>query len=115
MTRWRALGLLALAELAGMSVWFGASAAAPALASQWGFGAADAGRLTLAVQLGFVLGTLVSAVLNLSDVFRARHVFFVSAILAALANAAFALFSAGPEAGLSLRFATGFRSEEHTS
>ncbi|MDQ5872940.1 MAG: MFS transporter, partial [Acidobacteriota bacterium] len=108
MTRWRALGLLAAAELAGMSVWFGASAAAPALAAQWGFGVADAGRLTLAVQLGFVLGTLVSAVANLSDVFRARHVFAVSALLAAIANAAFALFSAGPEAGLSLRFATGF-------
>jgi MFS family permease len=107
-TRWRALGLLAAAELAGMSVWFGASAAAPALAAQWGFDAADAGRLTLAVQLGFVAGTLVSAVANVSDVFRARHVFFVSAILAAVANAAFALLSAGPEAGLALRFATGF-------
>jgi hypothetical protein len=37
-----------------MSLWFGASAAAPALASRWGLAAADAGRLTLAVQLGFV-------------------------------------------------------------
>jgi MFS family permease len=91
-----------------MSVWFGASAAAPALAAQWGFDAADAGWLTLAVQLGFVAGTLASAVANLSDVFRARHVFFVSSILAAAANAAFALLSAGQEAGLALRFATGF-------
>jgi hypothetical protein len=91
-----------------MSLWFGASAAAPSLALQWGFAAADAGRLTLAVQLGFVAGTLASAIGNLSDVFPARHVFAVSALLAALANAAFALLSAGPEAGLSLRFATGF-------
>jgi MFS family permease len=107
-TRWRALFLLAAAELAGMSLWFGASAAAPALAQRWGLAAADAGQLTLAVQLGFVAGTLVSAVFNLSDVYPPRHVFAVSALLAALANAAFALASAGVALGLALRFATGF-------
>jgi MFS family permease len=107
-TRWRALGLIAAAELAGMSLWFGASAAAPALASRWGLAAADAGRLTLAVQLGFVAGTLVSAISNLSDVYRPRHVFAVSALLAALANAVFALATAGAAAGIALRFATGF-------
>jgi hypothetical protein len=96
-TRWRALLLIAATELAGMSVWFGASAAAPALAEQWGFSTADAGRLTLAVQLGFVAGTLASAIAN-SDVFPAPRVFAVSALLAALANAAFALlFAALPE------------------
>jgi MFS family permease len=107
-TRWRALGLIAAAELAGMSLWFGASAAAPALASRWGLAAADAGRLTLAVQLGFVAGTLVSAISNLSDVYRPRHVFAVSALLAALANAVFALATAGAAAGIALRLATGF-------
>ena len=55
-----------------MSLWFGASAAAPALASRWGLAAADAGRLTLAVQLGFVAGTLVSAIANVSDVLAPR-------------------------------------------
>ena len=104
MTRWRALSLIAAAELAGMSLWFGASAAAPALAARWGIAAADAGRLTLAVQVGFVAGTLVSAVANLSDVFPARRVFAVSALLAALANAAFALVSSGPTVGIALRF-----------
>jgi sugar phosphate permease len=78
-----------------MSLWFGASAAAPALASRSSLAAADAGRLTLAVQLGFVVGTLVSAVANLSDVFPARYVFAVSALAVALANAAFALPSSG--------------------
>src|SRR5207253_9138599 len=95
-TRWRALFLLALAEPAGMSLWFGPSAAAPALAARWGLAAADAGRLTLAVQLGSVAGTLVSAVANVSDVFAPRYVFAASALLAAIANAAFALASSGP-------------------
>jgi len=91
-----------------MSLWFGASAAAPALASRWGLAAADAGRLTLAVQLGFVAGTLVSAIANVSDVLAPRYVFAASALLAAIANAAFALASSGPGAGIALRFATGF-------
>ena len=108
MTRWRALALLSAAELAGMSLWFGASAAAPALAARWGLAAADAGRLTLAVQLGFVAGTLASAIANISDVFPPRRVFAASALLAAIANAAFALASAGPSSGIALRFATGF-------
>lgn len=108
MTRWQALFLLSAAELAGMSLWFGASAAAPALAQRWGLAAADAGHLTLAVQLGFVVGTLASAVSNLSDVYPPRLVFAVSALLAALANAVFALASAGVVLGLALRFATGF-------
>jgi MFS family permease len=82
-TRWRALFLISAAELAWMSLWFGASAAAPALAERWGLAATDAGQLTLAVQLGFV-GTLVSAVSNLSDVYPPRHVFAASALLAAL-------------------------------
>jgi MFS family permease len=91
-----------------MSLWFGASAAAPALASRWGLAAADAGRLTLAVQLGFVAGTLLSAIANVSDVLAPRYVFAASALLAAIANAAFALASSGPGAGIALRFATGF-------
>jgi MFS family permease len=108
MTRWRALFLIAAAELAGMSLWFGASAVAPALACRWGLAAADAGSLTLAVQLGFVAGTLTSAFANLSDVFPARHVFAVSAFLAAASNAALAVLSVGAVAGIALRFATGF-------
>jgi len=91
-----------------MSLWFGASAAAPALAARWGLAAADAGRLTLAVQLGFVAGTLVSALANVSDVFAPRRVFAASALLAAIANAVFALASSGPGVGIGLRFATGF-------
>ena len=60
------------------------------------------------MQLGFVAGTLVSAIVNVSDVLAPRYVFAASALLAAIANAAFALASSGPGAGIALRFATGF-------
>jgi len=52
-------------ELLGMSLWFSASAVVPALRVEWGLSDSIAGWLTIAVQLGFVAGTLLSAFLNL--------------------------------------------------
>ena len=62
--RWRALFILCVAQLLGMSSWFVGNAVAPQLGAGWGLGASEVGWLTSAVQLGFVLGT-VSRVLNL--------------------------------------------------
>ncbi|MET0621125.1 MAG: MFS transporter, partial [Thermoanaerobaculia bacterium] len=71
--RWRALVLIASAELLAMSLWFSGSAVAPALRAEWGLSDSGGTWLTLAVQLGFVVGTLVSALGNLPDVFSARR------------------------------------------
>jgi MFS family permease len=106
--RWRALGLLSVGALLGMSLWFSASASVPAIKAEWGLTDSAAAWLTLAVQLGFVAGTLVSAVANLPDVMNTRRLFAASAFLSALANAAFGLFARGASAGIPLRFATGF-------
>jgi MFS family permease len=105
--RWRALALLSLAELLGMSLWFSASAVVPALSVEWQLSDTEASWLTIAVQLGFVFGTLLSALLNLSDIFRARHVFAVSAFAGALTNALFAFSAQGAASGSILRFLTG--------
>ena len=56
--RWRALVLIASAELLAMSLWFSASAVAPALRAEWALSESGGAWLTLAVQLGFVVGTL---------------------------------------------------------
>ncbi|MFY9551442.1 MAG: MFS transporter [Thermoanaerobaculia bacterium] len=106
--RWRALALIAAAELLAMSVWFSGSAVAPALKAEWNLSDAGATWLTLAVQLGFVVGTLVSAFANLPDVFSTRRLFAASAFLAAGANAAVATLAHGAAAGVPLRFLTGF-------
>jgi len=90
-----------------MSVWFCASAPAPQLAAAWSLDAASAGWLTSAVQLGFVAGTAVAAVLNLADLVPARSYFAVSALAAGACNAAL-LVAGGFEAALATRFATGF-------
>jgi MFS family permease len=85
--RWRQLALLATAELLGMSVWFAGTAVAPALRSRLLLSGSEAAWLTSAVQLGFVAGTLIAAVLNLSDVWPLRWYVAGSAALAAAANA----------------------------
>jgi MFS family permease len=90
-TRTRVLILLALAELMAMSLWFTGTAVLPQLVRQWNAGLAVGSWLTTAVQLGFVAGALLSALLNLSDVFSAPRLVVVSAVLAAAANAGFAL------------------------
>lgn len=85
--RWRMLALLAVAELLGMSLWFAGSAAAPLLRVQWNLGDAQVAWLTTAVQLGFVAGTALSALLNLADVVPARKFFAACAIMGAVVNA----------------------------
>ena len=105
--RWRALVLLSLAELLGMSLWFSASAVVPALRVEWNLSDSSAGWLTIAVQLGFVGGTLLSAFLNLPDVLRVRYLFAVSALAGALTNAAFGAYAHNAQTGIALRFLTG--------
>ncbi len=105
--RWAVLALLAVAELLGMSLWFTASAVSEDLGARWGLSQAQTGWLATAVNLGFVAGTAVAAVLNLADIVRARLYFAVAALLAAGANAAVLLAPAFGEA-VAWRFATGF-------
>jgi MFS family permease len=104
--RWRTLGLLALAELLGMSLWFAASAVAPQLALRWSLSAGQAAWLTTIVQLGFVVGTALAALLNLADLFPSRRYFATAAILGATANAALVVTNNFGTA-LLLRFSTG--------
>jgi MFS family permease len=106
-TRWRVLALLGFAELLGMSLWFSASAVTPQLRAIWGLTTAEAAWLTTIVQLGFVCGTAVAAVLNLADVIPAARFFSAGALLGAAANAAI-LAAPGYRAALVLRFVTGF-------
>ena len=102
-----ALWLLALAVVLAMTTWFSATAVLPALREAWELTSGEAAWLTIAVQLGFVAGALVSAVLNLPDIVSPRRVVFGSALGAAGANALVTL-APGVEAALPLRFATGF-------
>src|SRR5215212_6361635 len=105
--RWRTLGLLSIAELLGMSLWFAASAVSAQLGQRWPLNAAETGWLTTIVQLGFVAGTAVSAMLNLADVFPSKRLFASAAFSGALVNAVI-LVAPSYTVALVLRFLTGF-------
>jgi MFS family permease len=105
--RWRTLALLGIAELLSMSLWFSGSAVVPALAREWQISSSEANWLTLSVQLGFVAGTLLSALFNLPDIISPRHLFTLTAIAGAIVNAAFGLFTHEIGYAIALRFLTG--------
>jgi MFS family permease len=105
--RWRVLVLLSLAELLAMSLWFSGSAVVPALQSEWRLSESTATWLTIAVQLGFVCGTLLSALLNLPDIIKTRYLVAACGIAGALSNATFGYYAQGPRLGITMRFLTG--------
>jgi MFS family permease len=105
--RWRALALLATTLVLCMSTWFSASAVIPQLRVLWNLSDSAAAWLTIAVQLGFVCGALLSSLLNLSDIVSPRHVILGGAIGAATANGLLVI-AGGGGVGIPLRFATGF-------
>ena len=105
--RWRALTLLAIAELMAMSLWFSASAITPALRFEWRLTDAQVSWLTIAVQLGFVCGTLLSAFFNLPDILSPRYLLAASAFAGAAANAAFGFYARGAGLAITLRFVIG--------
>jgi MFS family permease len=103
----RALLVVSLAVLLAGSIWFSGTAATPALRELWSLTDAQAAWLTVAVQLGFICGTLLYSVLNIADVFNARRVFLVSALLGAAFNAAFAWLASGLSTALVFRYLAG--------
>jgi MFS family permease len=103
---WRMLAALAVAEFLGMTLWFSATAVTPRLVEAYALDPATASWLTMAVQGGFVAGTLATALLNLADVVNPRLLFLLGCLAGAAANASI-LLVASPVAVVATRFATG--------
>ncbi len=101
------LALLAVCQIATMALWFSATAIIPSLQAEFGIGPAQSSLLTSAVQLGFVFGTLTSAILGLADRIDARRFFMISALVATAANTAILSVDPGGDAIIVLRFITG--------
>ena len=104
----RALGAIAGSQLLVLTLWFSASAVAPQLELDWGLTSGEAAGLTIAVQIGFVVGALASALLSIADVVPARRLFVISALVGAGVNVALVALSPGDTMqAFGLRFATG--------
>ena len=91
--RWRTLLLLSLAELLRHVALVQRFRGCPALTKEWRLTESEVSWISIAVQLGFVAGTLISAVLNLSDIISARHLCCYCWSAGAVTNAASVLYS----------------------
>jgi MFS family permease len=90
----------------GMTLWFSATAANAPIVAEFHLTPAETAWLTMAVQGGFVLGTLISALLNLPDLLSARRLFMIGCLAGALANAVL-IVAPGVLTLVGLRVATG--------
>ncbi len=104
--RWQALSLICLGVVGALTTWFSATAILPDLIRQNGLTPTEAAWFTNAVQLGFVVGALLTSLVNLPDLVRMNRLIVVSAVLAALANACL-LIDPPPLLAILARFATG--------
>jgi MFS family permease len=100
------LAWIALAQFLAMTMWFSATAIAPTLIVHLNLSNDAAPWLTMAVQGGFVAGTLASALLNLPDRIDVRRLFAAGCVVGSATNALLATASTGAQA-MALRFATG--------
>jgi len=105
--RWGQLGVLAATVLLALVPWFSAASVAPLIAAEWEISRLETALLTVAVQLGFVVGALVVAFTGAADVIPARRLIAAGALLAAAANAAFGLLAVDLATGLPLRVVSG--------
>lgn len=95
-----------MAVLLAMAPWFTTAAIVSQLRLAWRLTPADAAWLTIAAQIGFVAGALVSALLNLADLVGPRALMLLGGLTAAGANAALAACH-GFASAWPWRFATG--------
>ncbi|MGH2757312.1 MAG: MFS transporter, partial [Actinomycetota bacterium] len=103
----RVLSVLAIALVLAMTTWFSASAVIPQLRAEWSLSDGDAAWLTIAVQIGFVIGALVASVTSLADIVAPSRLIFLGAVGAAAANLGLVV-SSGAGTAIPLRMATGF-------
>ena len=102
------LPVLVTAQFAGTSLWFAVNAVMPDLQRELGWANAAVGTLTSALQLGFIVGTLVFALLAIADRFSVRHVFLLCALAGAACTVGAWAMVRDFTALLGWRFATGF-------
>ena len=104
----RILPAIVFSQFTGTSLWFAGNAVLPDLQRLWGLTPDALGYMTSSVQLGFIAGTLVFAILAIADVFSPRKIFLICSLTGAFFNAGVYLFADGLMSLMVFRFLTGF-------
>lgn len=102
------LPVIVFSQFAGTSIWFSGNAVLADISVRWPASTTMVGWITSAVQLGFIIGTLIFAVLSLADRFSARWVFLLCAAAGAAANLSITMVGDSPLSVLGFRFVCGF-------
>lgn len=90
-----------------MATWFSAGAVLPHLQKKWGISAAQGSLLTIAVNLGFMAGTLGSLILRLPEHYRPTKLMATGSALAAAFNSLLVVPGCSFEAAVVARVLTG--------
>lgn len=102
------LPTIVFAQFAGTSLWFAVNAILPALQRQFPDVQHFLPTMTAAVQLGFVVGTLVYAWLSVADRYSPVRVFVVSGVVSVAANLLLLVLTDSLPGLVAVRFAVGF-------
>lgn len=102
------LPVIIISQFCCTSLWFAGNGVINDLVINFGLQANALGHMTSAVQFGFIIGTLIFAILTIADRFSPSKVFFMSAVLAALFNLGIIWEENSLLSLLVLRFFTGF-------
>ncbi|MGY6650151.1 MFS transporter [Wenyingzhuangia sp. IMCC45574] len=102
------LTLIVLSQFFGTSLWFSSNAVLKEIALAHHLNSPNLlANLTIATQIGFIIGSLCYAIFNLADRFKANLIFSLSIFLAAFSNAAITIPHLNFETIFIFRFLTG--------
>lgn len=103
----KSIALLVLCEVLTLALWFSASATIPDLKREFAISDVQASLFSSMVSVGFVCGTLTSAVLGLADRLEPHRFFMAAAIIGALSNLMILFSEPSEPYVLVFRFLTG--------
>jgi MFS family permease len=102
------LPVIVISQFCCTSLWFAGNGVINDLVINFELNDSALGHLTSAVQFGFIIGTLVFAILTIADRFSPSKVFLISALLGSFFNLGVISEANSLTSLLSLRFFTGF-------
>ena len=102
------LPIIVISQFCCTSLWFAGNSVMSDLIEAFHLNSTALGHLTSAVQFGFIMGTLLFALLTIADRFSPSKVFFISALCGALFNLGTIIESNNFTSLIFLRFMVGF-------
>jgi len=105
--KWRVIALICCCQVLVLALWFSTTAVVPSLQKERTLTSFHVSLLTSSVQVGFVMGTLLSGFFGLADRLNLRHFFMASAAIAAVANCSILLLDPASLGIPALRFVVG--------